>query len=152
MVPIGYQEVPQAQTDFFKKEVPVENTDTTIFIGEVSRGRHEAMYARKWTEVVKDIECLSPDFYNIRKPELGVQTRVKKVNPADKEKEEATEEEKKAEETPAEEGEKPDAKGKKKKKEKGNLHCLICFRNDEEEPNPDRFENASEESEEEEME
>ncbi|KAG5511184.1 hypothetical protein JKF63_07126 [Porcisia hertigi] len=76
MVPLGYQDIPLAQTDFLKPTVAESNCETTIFIGEVSRGRHEAMYARKWSQIVKDIECKSPFFYNIRKPEAGVQRRV----------------------------------------------------------------------------
>lgn len=82
MVPVGYQEIPQAQTDFLKPTVPLTSTDTTIFIGEVSRGRHEAMYARKWEQVVTDLECQSPFFYNIRHPELGVQRREGKKKAA----------------------------------------------------------------------
>jgi hypothetical protein len=78
MVPVGYQEIPHAQTDFLKPTVPVASCDTTIFIGEVSRGRHEAMYARKWEQVVKDIECKSPLYFNIRHPEKGVQRREPK--------------------------------------------------------------------------
>ncbi|AYU76086.1 hypothetical protein LdCL_060010700 [Leishmania donovani] len=78
MVPIGYQDIPLAQTDFLKPDVPESNCDTTIFIGEVSRGRHEAMYARKWSQIVKDIECKSPFFFNIRHPEQGVQRREPK--------------------------------------------------------------------------
>ncbi|CBZ23535.1 conserved hypothetical protein [Leishmania mexicana MHOM/GT/2001/U1103] len=75
MVPIGYQDIPLAQTDFLKPTVAESNCDTTIFIGEVSRGRNEAMYARKWSQIVKDIECKSPFFFNIRHPEQGVQRR-----------------------------------------------------------------------------
>ncbi|GET85916.1 hypothetical protein, conserved [Leishmania tarentolae] len=79
MVPIGYQDIPLAQTDFLKPTVEESNCDTTIFIGEVSRGRHEAMYARKWSQIVKDIECKSPFFFNIRHPEQGVQRREPKT-------------------------------------------------------------------------
>lgn len=81
MCPVGFQEVPLAQTDFLQPVVPLESCETTLFIGEVSRGRHEALYARKWSEVVKDIECRSPEFYNIRKPELGIQSRLKQPPP-----------------------------------------------------------------------
>nr|CCM12982.1 hypothetical protein, conserved [Leishmania guyanensis] len=78
MVPIGYQDIPLAQADFLKPTVAESSCDTTIFIGEVSRGRHEAMYARKWSQIVKDIECKSPFFFNIRHPEQGVQRREPK--------------------------------------------------------------------------
>lgn len=73
MVPVGYQEIPQAQTDFLKPQVAAESCDTTIFIGEVSRGRHEAIYARLWSQLVRDIECAYPYYYNIRHPEKGIQ-------------------------------------------------------------------------------
>ncbi|KPA83648.1 hypothetical protein ABB37_01915 [Leptomonas pyrrhocoris] len=82
MVPIGYQDIPHAQTDFLQPDVPETSCDTTIFIGEVSRGRHEAMYARKWAEVVKDLECKSPFYFNIRHPEQGVQRREPKKKKA----------------------------------------------------------------------
>ncbi|KAG5486711.1 hypothetical protein LSCM1_07965 [Leishmania martiniquensis] len=78
MVPIGYQDIPLAQTDFLKPAVPESSCETTIFVGEVSRGRHEALYARKWSQIVKDIECKSPFFFNIRHPEQGVQRREPK--------------------------------------------------------------------------
>lgn len=78
MVPVGFQEIPHAQVDFLKPSVPASSCDTTIFIGEVSRGRHEAVYARKWEHIVKDLECKSPFFFNIRHPEQGVQRREPK--------------------------------------------------------------------------
>ncbi|ORC85276.1 Basic immunoglobulin-like variable motif-containing protein [Trypanosoma theileri] len=189
MVPIGYQEIPLAQTDFYAKDVPVENTETTVFIGEVSRGRHEAMYARKWSEIVKDLMCRSPNFFNIRRPELGIQTRISKSkrNTLVKENElsnkkltdqEQQQEQEEKEGTPGvleqssspivsgekapvlgtsseispstvdrvEESEPTGNTGTKKTKKKsggGNLHCLICFRSDEVEEHPERFENPS---------
>ncbi|CCW61103.1 unnamed protein product [Phytomonas sp. EM1] len=79
MVPVGYQVIPIAQTDFYSPQVAAENCETTIFIGEVSRGKHEAMYARKWSLIKKDIECQSPYFFNIRHPEQGVQLKTAKA-------------------------------------------------------------------------
>ncbi|KAK7201478.1 hypothetical protein NESM_000210900 [Novymonas esmeraldas] len=78
MVPIGYQDIPLAQTDFLMPSVADSSCETTIFIGEVSRGRHDAMYARRWSQIVTDIECRSPHYFNIRHPEQGVQRRVPK--------------------------------------------------------------------------
>ncbi|KAG8349035.1 hypothetical protein ERJ75_000832800 [Trypanosoma vivax] len=187
MVPIGYQDIPHAQTDFYAPHVPESNSSTTIFIGEVSRGRHEALYARKWGEIVKDLMCTSPQFYNIRRPEQGIQTRAGKqtdenadsspppvenglenkeaLGPADHEEtlglpstpccsasklsESAT-----AVATDAEAGATVVSTGmskapvgckavKKKKRPGGNLHCLICFRCDEVEEHPERFEERS---------
>ncbi|EAN99123.1 hypothetical protein C3747_54g156 [Trypanosoma cruzi] len=179
MVPVGYQEIPLAQTDFYAPQVPELNTETTIFIGEVSRGRHEAMYARKWSEIVKDLMCRSPQFYNIRRPEMGIQTRVpkKKNNDAkgDDDAAAATAAEQQRQqgqresETPVSALPPPptslfEAKiapvasgsettttagagtGRKKKTGGGNLHCLICFRSDEVEEHPERYEDPSTDS------
>ncbi|RNF25360.1 Basic immunoglobulin-like variable motif-containing protein [Trypanosoma conorhini] len=171
MVPIGYQEIPLAQTDFYAPQVPESHTETTVFIGEVSRGRHEAMYARKWSEIVKDLMCRSPQFYNIRRPELGVQTRVpkKKKSEAVGDDEAAVVPVEQAEQDgnppfsplpppatpPAEETAATAVGGgsatppvvagaaKRKKTGGGNLHCLICFRSDEVEEHPERYEELS---------
>ncbi|KEG11239.1 Basic immunoglobulin-like variable motif-containing protein [Trypanosoma grayi] len=189
MVPIGYQEIPRAQTDFYAKDVPEEDSETTVFIGEVSRGRHDAMYARRWSEIVKDLMCRSPQFYNIRRPELGIQTRApKKKRNADKNNNNNLSEEdiRRQEEQPQKQCqqqqqqqgvEKVDAtvslspqmpttlleepfatseatdtavaaaaattSSEKKKTGGGNLHCLLCFRSDEVEEHPERYENPS---------
>ncbi|KAG5507450.1 hypothetical protein JIQ42_07747 [Leishmania sp. Namibia] len=90
MVPVGYQDIPLAQTDFLKPSVPESSCETTVFIGEVSRGRHEALYARKWSQIVKDIECKSPFFFNIRHPEQGVQRREPKKKSAEEGADEGT--------------------------------------------------------------
>ncbi|KAG5485890.1 hypothetical protein CUR178_07484 [Leishmania enriettii] len=90
MVPVGYQDIPLAQTDFLKPTVPESSCETTLFIGEVSRGRHEALYARKWSQIVKDIECKSPFFFNIRRPEQGVQRLESKKKSAEEGADEGT--------------------------------------------------------------
>lgn len=82
MVPIGYQEIPLDQSDCLRPNVPVENTAATIFIGEVSRGKGEAMYARKWSDIVKDLSCCGDKYFNIRHPELGIQKKEKKSESA----------------------------------------------------------------------
>ncbi|ESL07012.1 hypothetical protein TRSC58_05306 [Trypanosoma rangeli SC58] len=170
MVPVGFQEIPLAQTDFYAAHVPESRTETTIFIGEVSRGRHEAMYARKWSEIVKDLMCCSPQFYNIRRPEMGIQTRVpkkkKQSKTIDGDDEAAVVVVQQAQQddsppasalpppaTPASEETAVDggsaapqvmmSTAKKKKTGEGNLHCLICFRSDEVEEHPERYEELS---------
>nr|CCC91619.1 conserved hypothetical protein [Trypanosoma congolense IL3000] len=179
MLPIGYQDIPHAQSNCYAPNVPESSCDTTIFIGEVSRGRHEALYARKWSDVVKDLTTQFPQFYNIRRPELGIQTRVSK-----KHKEGNAQAQKQAEEViegnaetkavddcsgkpsmgdqpeegavsssfsgvpaPEEDREAPPAtqsRVRRKVKAFGrNLHCLICFRCDQVEERPERFEVSS---------
>lgn len=79
MVPVGFQEIPHHQVDNLKPVVPPEETDCSIFIGEVSRGKHDALYARKWKDIVKDLSTHGSTFFNIRHPELGLQQRGKKA-------------------------------------------------------------------------
>lgn len=77
MVPIGYQEIPHDQKECLRPDVATDATDTTVFIGEVSRGKHEAMYARKWKDIVKDLSCYGETYFNIRQPEKGIQRKEK---------------------------------------------------------------------------
>ncbi|CBH12691.1 hypothetical protein, conserved [Trypanosoma brucei gambiense DAL972] len=176
MVPIGYQEIPHAQADCYAPNVPESSCDTTVFIGDVSRGRHEAMYARKWSDIVKDLMTQSPEFYNIRRPELGIQTRVPKKKGCDTDRDHESEGnrgqplgqkravisvEQPTETVPPRDAEAvlsptsdpeakatvgragPPPKRKAKKAGGGNLHCLICFRCDQVEERPERFETSS---------
>ena len=77
MVPIGFQDVPHAQIDFYKPKVASDQCDTTLFIGEVSRGKHTSLHAKKWRDIDTDINTQFPNFFNIRQSEKGVQTREK---------------------------------------------------------------------------
>lgn len=77
MVPVGYQEIPHDQRECLCPDVATDATDTTVFIGEVSRGKHEAMYARKWKDIVKDLSCCGGTYFNIRQPEKGIQRKEK---------------------------------------------------------------------------
>jgi hypothetical protein len=77
MVPVGFQDVPYAQYDFYKPVVAPSDCETTIFIGEVSRGKHSCLHAKKWRDIEVDIQTQFPDFFNIRQSEKGVQTREK---------------------------------------------------------------------------
>lgn len=78
MVPVGFQDIPVHQVDFFQPNVDAGSCETTIYIGDVSRGKHEAMYARKWSEIVCDIESKLPQYFDIRRTHLNIQTREAK--------------------------------------------------------------------------
>ena len=79
MVPLGFMDQPRTQLDVFATSIP--DPDSWIVIGEVSRGKHPPMHIKKWADVVTDITCASPQWFNIRHTELGVQTREKCKNP-----------------------------------------------------------------------
>lgn len=78
MVPVGYQMIPRHQSDCYKPHVGDDASEMTVFIGEVSRGKHPAMHAVKWKDIVADLSTVLPEYVNIRHAELGVQVRHRK--------------------------------------------------------------------------
>eukprot|EP00796_Vickermania_ingenoplastis_P001189 gene1189-705_t len=132
MVPVGYQDIPAAQVDFLQPQVSPDNCDTTVFIGDVSRGKHEALYARRWKDIVKDLSCALPEYFNIRRPELGIQIKQQKKRKQKQPEQDSDEN------TPIDAPTPPPVKAKRKR----NLHCLICFRNDQIEEHPERYEDG----------
>jgi hypothetical protein len=49
-------------------------TETWIIIGEVSKC-YPSFHTKRWTDIVMDLNTGYPDFFNIRKSELGVQKK-----------------------------------------------------------------------------
>lgn len=73
MVPMGFIDSPRSQLDVY---APVlSDPESFIVIGEVSRGKHPPMHIKKWDDIATDLNCSSPQFFNIRQSELGVQTK-----------------------------------------------------------------------------
>ena len=48
--------------------------ETWIIIGEVSKC-YPVFHVKRWTDIVTDLSCGFPEFFNIRKSELGIQTK-----------------------------------------------------------------------------
>jgi hypothetical protein len=46
-------------------------TETWIIIGEVSKC-YPSFHTKRWSEIVTDLNTGYPDFFNIRKSELGI--------------------------------------------------------------------------------
>ena len=67
MCPIGFELTPKSPEDAYK----ILNTDniddfqTWIIIGEISRKR-PVFHVKKWEEIITDINCAFPQFYQIR--------------------------------------------------------------------------------------
>lgn len=134
MVPVGYQRIPRHQSDCYRANVRPDATEMTVFIGEVSRGKHPAMHAVKWRDIDTDLNTASPQFFNIRNPHLGIQTRGEKkakksdaacTNPPE---EALSDEQQHGSATAA----KPATTraGGVRGELGGNLHCLLMFRSD----------------------
>ncbi|CAG9330712.1 unnamed protein product [Blepharisma stoltei] len=75
MCPIGYELSPMIPSDAYKKLNQINPSDIRpfIIIGECSK-TSPIFHAKKWDDIVLDIDQQNPHFYNIRKPELGVQS------------------------------------------------------------------------------
>jgi len=78
--PIGYEITPTKPADAYKSIEAITSNEVEhwIIIGEPSKC-YPCFHVKKWKEIVKDIDCQNPDFYNLRKPELGVQQRKGKT-------------------------------------------------------------------------
>jgi hypothetical protein len=57
--------------DAYKENKDISELDTWIIIGEVSKC-YPVFHVKRWEDIVTDIGCTFPKFYNIRKSELGV--------------------------------------------------------------------------------
>ena len=57
--------------------VPIGHEGKTIIIGDCS-GAYSTFHMAKWENIVTDLELLLPDFFNIRQPQAGVQTKTEK--------------------------------------------------------------------------
>ncbi|XP_076817517.1 basic immunoglobulin-like variable motif-containing protein [Clavelina lepadiformis] len=91
--PIGYEDTPQNPSEAYEgKRIAAVQEDncvnpnnfddavkyeTWVFIGEPSK-KHPPMHCKRWTEILQDLHLESPSYYDIRRPEKGVQQRKTK--------------------------------------------------------------------------
>jgi hypothetical protein len=77
MCPIGYERTPIKPMDAYKKLEDIEELDTWLIIGEISKA-YPMFHVKKWKDVAQDIDCAMPYFFNIRKSDVGVQEKTAK--------------------------------------------------------------------------
>lgn len=70
--PIGYDLTPINSSDAY---ISTSELTPWIAIGETSR-KHPAIHFRQWSDIVMDISTGNPKYFDIRKPELGIQEKV----------------------------------------------------------------------------
>lgn len=70
MVPIGYEESSEMQSQIYEKDI--EKTNTWFLIGDNSR-LQEPVECVKFSDIEKDLKQEGPKFFNIRHPERGIQ-------------------------------------------------------------------------------
>lgn len=72
--PIGYEQVPKRPIDAYRVGLIPSEVNSWILIGEPS-GKQSAIHSVKWDNIVKDLTCKSPQYFNIRHIHRGVVVR-----------------------------------------------------------------------------
>lgn len=75
MCPIGFERTPVQPIDAYALTEQISEFDTWIIIGEISKC-YPSFHIKKWQDIVTDIECEFPKFFNIRKSEMGIQEKA----------------------------------------------------------------------------
>ena len=78
MCPIGFEMTPMCPSDAYKTDIRRSELVPWIIIGEPSK-TNSVFHTKKWDDIALDIDQQNPHFYNIRKSNLGVQTREGEV-------------------------------------------------------------------------
>jgi len=69
--PIGFELTPKEPMDAYKALDGEMETETWVIIGEVSKC-YPAFHTKKWSDIVTDLNTGYPEFFNIRKSEVGI--------------------------------------------------------------------------------
>lgn len=77
MCPIGFELTPESPDEAYVVK-DNQQFNTWIIIGEISK-MHPVFHVKSWEDIFTDIDCVFPQFFNIRKPELGVQTKTESI-------------------------------------------------------------------------
>ena len=75
MCPIGFERTPVQPIDAYSMMAEINEFDTWIIIGEISKC-YPCFHTKKWKDIVTDINCAFPQFFNIRKSEMGIQRKT----------------------------------------------------------------------------
>ena len=86
LCPIGFEHTPTQPHDAFAMNKKIgQKFETWIIIGDIS-AKYPPIQVCKWAEIVKDITCVFPYYYDIREPKLGIQKKEGEFSKARKKK------------------------------------------------------------------
>ena len=72
MCPIGFEHTPIQPHDAYAMNRKIGQLfETWIIIGEISQ-KYPPFHVCKWADIVKDITCVFPYYYDIRETKLGI--------------------------------------------------------------------------------
>lgn len=75
MCPVGFEINPTKPNQVYSPLCEISESDTWIIIGDISKC-YPCFHIKQWKDINTDIDCQFPEFYNIRKPELGIQKKI----------------------------------------------------------------------------
>ena len=71
MCPIGFEMTPTKPIDAYQVTSEIAEFNHWVIVGEIS-SCYPSFHVLKWEDIVKDISCGYPEFFNVRKKDLGV--------------------------------------------------------------------------------
>ena len=77
MCPIGFEETPVMPHQAYSLRADICEWSDWIIVGEISK-MYPVFHTVKWLDMVADIDCAFPKFFNIRNPKVGIQTKEHK--------------------------------------------------------------------------
>ena len=77
MCPIGFELAPLMGFDAYKpiEDINPNDLDAFLIIGEASKA-YPIFHVIKWNDVALDIDQQNPNYFNIRKPQMGIQAKT----------------------------------------------------------------------------
>lgn len=78
MCPIGFESTPNKPHLAYANNSDIVEFEDWIIIGEISKC-FPVFHVKKWSDITKDINCQFPEYFNIRKSNLGVQVKKGKA-------------------------------------------------------------------------
>jgi len=78
MCPIGFESTPSKAHLAYSNMNEIAEFDEWIIIGEISK-TSPVFHVRKWSEISLDINCQFPEYFNIRKNNLGIEIKTGKA-------------------------------------------------------------------------
>jgi hypothetical protein len=78
--PIGFECEPNDAKKIYASNLNDNDLITTILIADTSK-KYQSIHCVKWADIEKDLNTKSPEYFNIRQPELGYQ--IKKLKNKD---------------------------------------------------------------------
>ncbi|OWF54608.1 uncharacterized protein LOC110443012 [Mizuhopecten yessoensis] len=75
--PIGFEDTPLKAEEAYSGPLAQEDVETHILIGDCAI-KHPSIHCKKWEDISIDLNCVNPEYLNIRRLQEGLQKRKAK--------------------------------------------------------------------------